>query len=378
MWRLIGVTEVECKLCGKKSKLISKVLEVCASCIKTRFDEALSFIERAHEEARLRYGLPPKPPKRTSGLKCTICSNECSMGEGDVGFCGLRMNVNGKLISKTTANEALMYGYYDPHVTNCCAAWFCPAGTGSGYPMYATRPGPEIGYANYAVFFYGCNFDCLFCQNASHKLLLEAPKVTSDEFVKHVLQSRDYTCICFFGGSPEPQLPFALNVSKRVLEEKPSNRIIRICFEWNGCGNRSLVKEAASLALASGGNIKFDLKCFSEELSYALSGVSNRAAYENFEMIAREFYDERPNIPVLTATTLLVPGYVTADEVEKIAKFIADLNPEIPYSLLVFHPDHFMNDMPITPRRQVEECLKAAKQHLKRVHVGNIHLLGLA
>ncbi|MHC1636842.1 MAG: radical SAM protein [Candidatus Nezhaarchaeales archaeon] len=376
MWRFMGSIEVECKLCGKKSKLISKTLSVCADCIKNRFDEALSFIERAHESARARYGLPSKPPRSLNGVKCNICANECSMAEGEIGYCGLRMNVNGKLVSKVSANEALMYGYYDPHVTNCCAAWFCPAGTGAGYPKYAVRPGPERGYANYAVFFYGCNFNCLFCQNASHKILSEAPKVTVDQFVKHVLGNEDYTCICYFGGSPEPQLPFAINVSKRVLEEKPSHRIMRICFEWNGCGNRKLVREAAELVLASGGNIKFDLKCFSEELSYALSGVSNKAAYENFEMIAREFYHERPDPPILTATTLLVPGYVTADEVEKIAEFIASLNPEIPYSLLVFHPDHYMNDMPITPRKQVEECLNAAKRHLKRIHVGNIHLLG--
>ena len=376
MWKFAGILKVECKICGKTSRLISKALGVCPECVKTRFEEARHFIERAHEVARSRYGLPPRPPRNPHGLKCTICANECSMGEGEVGFCGLRRNVNGKLVSLVSADEALMYGYYDPHVTNCCASWFCPAGTGAGYPKYATRPGPEVGYANYAVFFYGCNFDCLFCQNASHKLLSEAPKVSVEGFVRHVLNNKDYTCICFFGGSPEPQLPFAIKASRRVLEEKPEKRIIRICFEWNGCGNRGLVKEAAKLALESGGNIKFDLKCFSEELSYALSGVSNKAAYENFEMIATEFYDARPDPPVLTATTLLVPGYVDANEVDRIAEFIASLNPEIPYSLLVFHPDHFMSDMPITPRRQVEECLKAARRHLKRVHVGNLHLLG--
>jgi len=376
LWRFIGVREVECKLCGKKSKLISKALEVCSECIKTRFEEVRPFIERAHEVARSRYGLPSKPPRSPHGLKCTICANECSMGEGEVGFCGLRRNVGGRLVSEVSADEALMYGYYDPHVTNCCASWFCPAGTGAGYPKYAVRPGPEVGYANYAVFFYGCNFDCLFCQNASHKLLSRAPKVSLEDFVRHVMGNEGYTCICFFGGSPEPQLPFAIKASRRVLEEKPERRVLRICFEWNGCGNRGLVKEAARLALESGGNIKFDLKCFSEELSYALSGVSNRAAYENFEMIAREFYCERPDPPVLTATTLLVPGYVDAYEVDKIAEFIASLSSEIPYSLLVFHPDHLMNDMPITPRRQVEECLKVARRHLKRVHVGNLHLLG--
>lgn len=370
--------EVECKLCGKKSKVISEVLKVCADCIKTRFDEALPFIKRAHQIARSRYNLPPEPPKSSEGLKCVICANKCKIGEGETGYCGLRKNQGNKLVSEVSANTALMYAYYDPHITNCCASWFCPGGTGAGYPKYAVKPGPEKGYANYAVFFYGCNFDCLFCQNPSHKLISQASKINVEEFVNYILNNEYYTCICYFGGSPEPHLPFVINASKKILKEKPKDRIIRICFEWNGCGNPKLVKEVAEIALVSGGIIKFDLKCFSEELSYALSGVSNKMAYKNFEMIAKEFFPKRPELPVLTATTLLVPGYVTADEVEKIAKFIASLNPEIPYSLLVFHPDHFMNDMPITPKTQVEECFRIAKNYLKNVHIGNLHLLSYA
>jgi len=80
----------------------------------------------------------------------------------------------------------------------------------------------------------------------------------------------------------------------------------------------------------------------------------------------------RPNLPLLTAATLLVPGYVDASEVEKIAIFLEGLDREIPYSLLVFHPDFMMNDLPVTSRRQVEDCYQAAKRHLERVNVGNI------
>ena len=129
---------------------------------------------------------------------------------------------------------------------------------------------------------------------------------------------------------------------------------MRICFEWNGAGNRLLVDRAAELALRSGGNVKFDLKCGSESVSRALSGVSNRRSFENFEMLFRRYGDKRPDMPLLTATTLLVPGYVDALEVEKIAGFLADLDRNIPYSLLVFHPDFIMSDLPITPYRQVE------------------------
>jgi pyruvate formate lyase activating enzyme len=156
-----------------------------------------------------------------------------------------------------------------------------------------------------------------------------------------------------------------------------SNRIVRICFEWNGCGNSQLVRRAAELSLQSGGNIKFDLKCFSPALSVALSGVSNAQAFENFKMIAEDFYQDRSNFPLLTATTLLVPGYVDAIEVEQIAEFIANLNSAIPYSLLVFHPDFVMNDLPVTPLEQVFNAYRAAKKHLTTIHIGNLHLLGL-
>jgi pyruvate formate lyase activating enzyme len=79
---------------------------------------------------------------------------------------------------------------------------------------------------------------------------------------------------------------------------------------------------------------------------------------------------------VLTATTLLVPYYVDKIEIEEIARFISRQNKDIPYSLLVFHPDFLMTDLPVTPRTQARECLEAARRQLSRVNLGNTHLLG--
>jgi len=83
-------------------------------------------------------------------------------------------------------------------------------------------------------------------------------------------------------------------------------------------------------------------------------------------------------VEFLTATTLLVPYYVDAKEVSAIARFIADINPAIPYSLLIFHPDFCMDDLPVTPKKQVNECYRAARRYLERVNIGNIHLLRYA
>lgn len=363
-----------CKVCGEERE-ISLSLGVCRECIRERFEEARPYIERAHERARSKYDLPSMPPS-PPGVRCIYCANECEMDEGEIGYCGLRKVVDGRLVHLGDINTSVLDYYLDPHPTNCCATWFCPGGTGVGYPRYSvSRRGPEHGCYNLAVFFYGCNFDCLFCQNYSHKEVARGGRVSRDELIKAGLRD-DVTCICYFGGSPEPQLPFAIRVSEEMIEDKEG--ILRICWEWNGCGNRILVKKAAELSFRSGGIIKFDLKASSREMSIALSGVDNKRAFENFEMIFHEFYQERREIPLLTATTLLVPGYVDEVEVGQIADFLADLDPEIPYSLLVFYPQFEMNDLPITPINQVKKAYKEAKKRLRNVHIGNLHLLSFS
>jgi pyruvate formate lyase activating enzyme len=179
--------------------------------------------------------------------------------------------------------------------------------------------------------------------------------------------------VCWFGGSPEPQLTWALRASKKTIKAV-GRKILRICWEWNGTGNHKIVKNAVKLSLETGGNAKFDLKCFNPTISKIFSGVSNQKAFGNFQRCFDLYYHQRKD-PVLTATTLLIPGYVNDVEVREIAKFIANLDENIPYSLLVFHPDSFLNDLPFTSKQQVNECYSIAKKYLKNVHIGNRHLL---
>ncbi len=378
MIRITGPpSESECLLCGYRSRLLSDIIGVCVGCLRERGEEALRIVEGRHEEVRRSFGLPPRPPRDPNGIPCNLCECRCRIPEGGYGYCGIWRNVKGRLEPRPGHGKALLHHYLDAHVTNCCAAWFCPAATGQGYPKYAVCPGAEHGYYNLALFFYGCGFNCLFCQNWTHKVLEQAKAVSSEELVSLTLRDWRITCWCWFGGSPEPQLPFAVKTSRMVLEEKPEGRVLRICFEWNGAGNPAMIRKAAELAYVSGGNVKFDLKAYTPSVHKALTGQDNKLVLENFEMVYREFYEGRRDVPVLNATTLLVPHYVDAKEVGRIAEFIASLDPEIPYSLLVFHPDFMMSDTTVTPKKQVEECYQAAKKHLRRVNIGNVALLGL-
>jgi len=353
----------KCQACGQE-RLVAGEIGLCYQCIKVAPTERLL---APHRRVREALNLPPAPPSG-EGISCKLCSNTCSIPEGERGFCGLRENLDGKLHQLAEPGVALAHTYYDPIPTNCCAAWFCP-------PCQKVAREREV---NLAVFFYGCNFDCLFCQNAQHKYLEEAKKITLEEFTKRALRAEVH-CVCYFGGSPEPQFPFALKAAAASIEEaQKRGRDLRICWEWNGCGNENLVRQATGLSLASSGTIKFDLKAWDEKLSVALCGVSNRRAFENFTLIAQDYLPQAKHY-LLTATTLLVPGYVDAEEVGHIAEFIASHDPGIPYSLLVFHGDFVMADLPITSLEQAIRCYRAVKAAgLEMVNVGNLHLLGLS
>jgi pyruvate formate lyase activating enzyme len=136
-----------------------------------------------------------------------------------------------------------------------------------------------------------------------------------------------------------------------------------------------LLKRAVELSLETGGCVKFDLKAYDEALHTALTGTTNERTLENFRLAAALCHGmDEP--PPLIASTLLVPGYVDADEVGQIADFIQTQNSAIPYSLLAFHPSFEMLDLPCTSRAHAEAAAQAAKQvGLTQVRLGNIHLL---
>lgn len=364
-----------CEHCGRNSPLITQALNLCPYCIKADFPLVRPLIERAHEKTRDHFGLPSHPPRDEHGLTCHNCANECCIRDGERGYCGVRLNEGGALVGGTPDRGNVSW-YYDPLPTNCVADWVCSGGTGAGFPRFAYSDGPEFGFKNLAVFYHACSFNCLFCQNWSFRhQATERSNVSAQELANAV---DDHTsCICYFGGDPTPQWSHAIRAS-RLAVDNTKGRILRICWETNGSMAPSLLKQGVEISLKSGGCIKFDLKTWSEELHIALCGVSNKRTLENFRLLV-DYAETRPEPPFLIASTLLIPGYVEKDEVSHIASFIASLDPNIPYTLLGFHPHFAMTDLPRTSKRHAEECLAAAEaQGLKRVRLGNIHLLSSA
>ncbi|MGD9310814.1 MAG: radical SAM protein, partial [Desulfosarcina sp.] len=341
-------------------------------CIRCQPVDAADIADQVHARIRRGWGLPARAPRQSDGIRCELCVNRCLIGEGEWGYCGLRKNDRGRLAGVNTSRGKLTW-YHDPLPTNCVGGWVCPGGTGCGYPTHAYRNGPEYGYRNLAVFPHACTFHCLYCQNWHFR---GHTGDDDDEPVENLAGGVDKktACICYFGGDPSPQLPYLLKASRMVRERNPG-RILRICWETNGAMAPRQLEAMTDSALESGGCIKIDLKAWEASLHLALTGVTNRQSIQNFAWLAKKAA-LRPEPPLLIASTLMVPGYIDATEVSSIAGFIAALNPDIPYSLLGFHPDYRMRDLAATSRKQAQACLNAARQAgLRRVHVGNMHLL---
>jgi len=367
----------KCRICNRVSETISKEIGLCIDCIRNKPEQAVHFSQNVHAKSRMLFGLPPAVPKDRDGIPCALCANNCKIAEGRTGYCGLVENAGGRLIRYGgIASKGVLEWYYDPLPTNCVAEWFCPGCTGLGFPKYAKMPRAEVGYKNLAIFYGACSFDCLYCQNWHYRRLAlkRQPIVSAEELASKV--DEKVSCICYFGGDPSPQMLHAIRVSEIALQKSiERGKILRICWETNGYMNRELAKKAAELSLKSGGIIKFDIKAWNPTLHNVLCGVTNEPTLENFKQIFQKYYSLRPEVPLLTASTLLVPGYVDTLEVEQISKFIAELDPNIPYTLLAFYPQYMLYDLPTTRSKHAYECYNTAKRYLKNVRIGNIHLL---
>lgn len=362
----------QCINCGKESQLIAGFLSLCQDCILHDFKSCEPQIQKAHQISRETFGLPVQPPRDEGGIQCNFCFNQCLLGPGSKGYCGVRKNIGGKI--RPLPKEGYFSWYYDPLPTNCVADWVCPGGTGAGYPQYAYSEGAEYGFKNLAVFYHGCTFNCLFCQNWSHKERLEQGKSRPSSDLAQAVDERT-SCVCYFGGDPSPHLLHSIHSSRLALAQG-EKKILRFCWETNGTMNSRFLEEILDIALESGGCVKFDLKAFHSSLNLALCGRSNEQTKKNFEL-ASSWIKKRKEPPLVVASTLLVPGYVERSEVFQIAKFIASLDPDVPYALLGFYPHFYFKSLPVTSRRQAEECRAAALEAgLKRVRIGNIHLLG--
>jgi pyruvate-formate lyase-activating enzyme len=182
-------------------------------------------------------------------------------------------------------------------------------------------------------------------KNTAQKEFKKKPLLSLEKVID-LISPLSFKKIIFLGGEPtvDPKIEFILQKLKGIFQAK------QILLT-----NGSILIERKFLD-----EICFSLKALSEDLHLRFTGQSNRELLENFKRIAKE------KVPFLRAESIFIPGYIDEEEIERIARFISEINSEIPYRVDAFWGRELRGWRSPT-RKEMEEVLKRARQYLKNV-----------
>ncbi|BDZ70876.1 pyruvate formate lyase activating enzyme [Methanobacterium petrolearium] len=155
--------------------------------------------------------------------------------------------------------------------------------------------------------------------------------------------------IIITGGEPTLNRSYLLDLVSKL------NSSAVIIIETNGYFlDEEYIEELIKVGLSE---IMLDLKAYDEGLHRWYTGFPNKTILENARTI-----HEKINLIIKTVYT---PGIIDEVEIEKIARFISDIHPEIEYRINDFKP---LKGLSRTPTDlEMENAYSAAKKHLKNV-----------
>ncbi|MBD3282178.1 MAG: AmmeMemoRadiSam system radical SAM enzyme [Candidatus Portnoybacteria bacterium] len=284
--------------------------------------------------------------KKGGEIRCNLCNQHCIIPKNKRGLCGVRENRKGEL-------NALTYG-------KVIAKNIDPI---EKKPFYHFMPGT----LSFSIATVGCNFRCLYCQNADiSQISKEEPEdveiIGEDLSPEEVIsRARENNCpsISYTYTEPTIFLEYALDCMKKAKENKIKNAWV---------SNGYMTKEAIDMIDPYLDAINIDLKSFNNNFYKKTCGATLNPVLENI----KEF--KKRNI-WLEITTLLIPQKNDSEEeIKRIAKFIKkETGRETPWHISAFYPTYKMKDTPPTPRETIERAVEIGKQNkLKNVYPGNI------
>lgn len=280
-------------------------------------------------------------PLNDHAVQCHACGHRCRVLPGRDGVCRVRFNRDGEL--------RVPFGYVaglavDPIEKK---------------PFYHAFPGQDA----LSFGMLGCDLHCSYCQNwITSQTLRDSRAIAEPHFV-----------------APEQVVQLALDHHCPVLTSTYNEPLITA--EWAAAIFRAGKPHGLRGAFVSNGHatpevlgflrphmdlLKIDLKSHADATYRRLGGVLANVLDTIRRGKALGYWVE--------VVTLVVPELNDSDdELRRIADFIADVSPEIPWHVTAYHPQYKMD----TPGRTPTETLLRAYDHgraagLRFVYPGNV------
>lgn len=275
--------------------------------------------------------------RKDDKIQCLLCPHQCVIGPGKYGICSVRTNQEGAL--KTINYGEITSLALDPIEKK---------------PLYHFHPGKNI----LSVGTYGCNFTCAFCQNYSiAQFKSKSVYMSSEELIDRALNAPNNIGLAFTYNEPTIWYEFVYDTAKLIKEKHPELKTVMVT---NGFINPEPLQKILPYIDA----MNIDLKAFSEDYYRKVCGGSLKPVLRTIETAGKSCHVE--------VTTLVVTGLNDSkEEIEKISRFLAGIDKNIPLHLSRYFPTYKM-DLPATDIEVMRAGMEVAKKHLNYVHLGNV------
>jgi pyruvate formate lyase activating enzyme len=277
-------------------------------------------------------------------IRCYACGHRCLVKPGRDGVCRVRFNEDGKLW--------VPYGYV--------GALACDPIEKK--PFFHVLPGSD------ALTFgmLGCDFHCGYCQNWVTSQMLRDPDAvagargtTAEDLVELAIE-HGAPVVASSYNEPLITSEWAVDVFKVAR-----SRGLKCAYISNGNGTPQVLDFIRPYVEA----YKVDLKTFSDKNYRQLGGVLENVTTTIRDLKARGFWVE--------IVTLVVPNFSDdAEDLKRMADFLASVDPLMPWHVTAFHPDYKF-DRQRGFRQTTVEDLERVVEHgmragLKYIYPGNL------
>jgi pyruvate formate lyase activating enzyme len=274
-------------------------------------------------------------------IKCKLCPRECTVGDRERGYCGVRENRGGV--------------YYTLVHSRVCAAHVDPI---EKKPLFHYLPGTVA----FSIATAGCNVNCKFCQNWD--ISQARPEQIPADYAppQRIAElARQYNCptIAYTYSEPVVFSEFLMDTSDAGHAAGVRSIVV---------SNGYMQEEALLAAYGKMDAVKIDLKSFSE--SYYRNVVTGQLKPVLDTLVTLRKMGKWTEI-----VYLVVPSLNDSDaEFQGLASWIkTNLGVDVPLHFTQYHPEYLLKNLPITPVPTLERAKAIADaEGLHYVYIGNV------
>jgi len=289
------------------------------------------FVAEAHFYERL-------PNKK---IKCKLCPRECTVGDRERGYCGVRENRDGV--------------YYTLVHSRVCAAHVDPV---EKKPLFHYLPGSLA----FSLATAGCNVNCKFCQNwdisqsrpEQVQSVYTPPKKVAELAAQWRCESIAYTY-----SEPVVFSEFLMEAADAGHEAGIRSVVV---------SNGYIQDEPLRAAYGKMDAVKIDLKAFTDSFYQKIVAGQLKPVLDTLVTLRK--MGKWTEIVYLVIPTL----NDSEQEFRGLASWIkANLGTDVPLHFTQFHPDYLLKNLSITPIPTLERARDIARaEGLHFVYVGNV------